>query len=240
MSFTPQTKIGDVVLRKPEAMRVFERLNLDYCCGGHRTMSEVCSKEGLDAVQVIAELEALSDSPQGSNDPEVWASARLTDLIAHIEVRHHTFTREELHRVAPLMEKVLRVHGGHHPELAEISSLFENLMADLLPHLQKEEQILFPYIRNLEEGKGSEACFGSVQGPIAAMQDEHEQAGEILRRLKTLTDDYTAPQDACGSYRSLYMGLQALEVDLHLHIYLESHLLFPRAVELEQGKPALG
>ncbi len=82
-----------------------------------------------------------------------------------------------------------------------------------------------------------DACFGSVQGPIGAMQEEHEQAGEILRSLKALTSDYTPPEDACGSYRSLYMGLQALEEDLHLHIYLESHLLFPRAIALEATIP---
>jgi len=238
MSFTPQTKIGDVVLHMPEAMRVFERLNLDYCCGGHRTMTEVCALAGLDTTQVIAELDTLSRGSQGPSDPGPWATAPLKDLIAHIEAKHHTFTRDELHRVAPLMEKVLRVHGDHHPELAEIARLFGDLMADLIPHLEKEEQILFPYIRNLEAGGSRpDACFGSVQGPISAMQEEHEQAGEILRGLKALSSDYTPPQDACGSYRSLYMGLQALEEDLHLHIYLESHLLFPRAIALEAAVP---
>lgn len=237
MSFTPKTKIGDVVLHLPEAMRTFECLNLDYCCGGHRTLNEVCSKAGLDTFQVIAELATLSGQPQGVTDPEAWSSAPLTDLIAHIEAKHHTFTREELHRVAPLMEKVLRVHGDHHPELAEIASLFDALMADLMPHLEKEEQILFPYIRNLEAGGNRpDACFGSIQGPIGVMQAEHEQAGDLLRSLKALTNDYTPPEDACGSYRSLYMGLQALEEDLHLHIYLESHLLFPRATAMESSR----
>jgi len=236
MSFTPQTKIGDVVLHMPEAMRLFERLNLDYCCGGHRTMDEVCSKAGLSTAQVIVELDTLSGSPQGATDPAAWAAASLTNLIAHIEAKHHTFTREELHRVAPLMEKVLRVHGDHHPELVEISRLFQTLRTDLMPHLEKEEQILFPYLRSLEAGGSQpEACFGSVQGPIGVMQEEHEQAGEILRSLKALTNDHTPPEDACGSFRSLYMGLQALEEDLHLHIYLESHLLFPRAVVMEMA-----
>ncbi len=234
MSFTPQTKIGDVVLHLPEAMRLFKRLNLDYCCGGHRTMDEVCSKAGLRTAQVIAELDTLSASPQGATDPVAWAAASLTELIAHIEAKHHTFTREELQRVAPLMEKVLRVHGDRHPELIEISRLFQTLVADLMPHLEKEEQILFPFIRSMEAGGSQhEACFGSVQGPLGVMQAEHEAAGEILRSLKTLTNDYTPPGDACGSFRSLYMGLQALEEDLHLHIYLESHLLFPRATTME-------
>lgn len=237
MSFTPQTKIGDVVLGMPEAMRIFERLNLDYCCGGHRTMEEVCSKAGLDTAQVIAELGTLSARPQGASDPGVWAAASLTKLIAHIEAKHHTFTRDELHRVTPLMDRVLHVHGDHHPELVEISRLFHTLMADLMPHLEKEEQILFPYIRSLEAGGSQpEACFGGVRGPIGIMQAEHEEAGELLRSLKALTNDYTPPKDACGSFRSLYMGLQALEEDLHLHIYLESHLLFPKATALESSR----
>jgi regulator of cell morphogenesis and NO signaling len=132
------------------------------------------------------------------------------------------------------MEKVLSVHGDHHPELARVAQCFEAMDPDLRPHLEKEEQILFPFVRNLEAGnRATDCCFGTVQNPIGAMQNEHEQVGDILRELRTLTHDYTPPQDACGSYRSLVMGLQNLEEDLHLHIYLESHLLFPRAIELE-------
>ena len=137
------------------------------------------------------------------------------------------------------MAKVLQVHGGHHPELARIAQCFQAMDADLRPHLEKEEQILFPYVRDLEAGIRSSCCFGTVQNPIRAMQNEHEQVGEILRELRNLTNDYTPPEDACGSFRSLYLGLQSLEEDLHLHIYLESHLLFPRAIALESaGAPA--
>jgi len=236
MEFNAQTKIGDVVLEMPEAMRLFEKLDLDYCCGGHRTLDEVCGQAKLNTTEVLGMVESLRDAPRGAEDPAAWASAPLTELIAHIVAKHHTFTREELGRVAPLMERVLRVHGERHPELARIAECFQGLHDDLMPHLEKEEQILFPYIRNLEAGDGSaKACFGTVEDPIGIMQAEHEQAGELLRELKTLTQGHTPPEDACGSFRSLYMGLQALEADLHLHIYLESHLLFPRAIALESG-----
>jgi len=237
MTFTAQTRIGDVVLEMPEAMRLFEQLDLDYCCGGHHPLGKVCEQAGLNVADVIQRLDALRSLPREAVDARRWTEADLTDLIAHIETRHHTFTREELQRMAPLMEKVLKVHGHSHAELGRISECFLALYADLMPHLEKEERILFPYIRGLECGAdGSDACFGTVEGPIGVMQAEHEQAGEILREIKTLTQNHTPPEDACGSYKSLYMGLKALEEDLHLHIYLESHLLFPRAVALESKR----
>ena len=234
MSFNPQNKIGDIVLDLPATMRVFEDLNVDYCCGGHRSLAEACAHAGKDLETVLARLESVGASAPALADPGTWQTASLTGLIAHLEATHHVFTRTELERVAPLMARVLHVHGEHHPELARIAELFAAMRADLLPHLEKEEQILFPFIRTLEAGGEScGSCFGTVQNPIRMMQYEHEQVGEILRELRSLTSDYTPPADACGSYRSLFMGLRSLEEDLHLHIYLESHLLFPRSIALE-------
>ena len=233
MQFDPQTRIGDIVLAFPATMRTFERLNVDYCCGGQRSLADACAHAGASLPEVMARLEEAQPEPLGV-DPGSWQSASLTALIAHIEATHHAFTRSELARVAPLMAKVLQVHGEHHPELARIAQCFAALDSDLKPHLEKEEQILFPFIRGLEAGQAPAACFGSVESPIQAMQSEHEQVGEILRELRDLTRGYTPPEDACGSYRSLLMGLRNLEEDLHLHIYLESHLLFPRAVALEK------
>ena len=236
MSFNPQNKIGDIVLDLPATMRVFEDLNVDYCCGGHRSLAEACAHAGKDLETVLARLESVGASAPALADPGTWQTASLTGLIAHLEATHHVFTRTELERVAPLMARVLHVHGEHHPELARIAELFAAMRADLLPHLEKEEQILFPFIRQLAAGNApADCCFGTVQNPIRAMQHEHEQVGDILRELRTLTRDYTPPADACASYRSLFMGLQNLETDLHLHIYLESHLLFPRAIALEEA-----
>ena len=234
MTFEPQTKIGAIVLAQPATMRVFEALNVDYCCGGHRTLAEACAHAGKDLAEVLVRLENLETPAAGSDDPGRWRDASLSSLIDHLVATHHAFTRAELARVAPLMDKVLKVHGEHHPELARISQCFDAMHQDLLPHLDKEEMILFPFVKQLEGGQTpAGACFGTVQNPIRAMQHEHEQVGDILRDLRDLTRDYTPPEDACGSYRSLYLGLRSLEQDLHLHIYLESHLLFPRAIDLE-------
>jgi len=233
MAFDSQTKIGDIVLDLPATMRVFEALNVDYCCGGHRSLAEACAHAGAPLAEVLARLQGPLD-PDPAPDPKAWQSAPLADLIAHIEATHHAFTRSELARVAPLMAKVLEVHGAHHPELARIAQCFAAMERDLKPHLEKEEQVLFPYVRALEAGRrDAGCCFGTVANPIRAMQNEHEEVGDLLRELRTLTRDYRAPEDACASFRSLYMGLQNLEEDLHLHIYLESHLLFPRAIALE-------
>ena len=235
MTFDARTKIGDIVLEFPATMRLFEELNVDYCCGGHRSLAEACAHAGRELPEVLAKLDGLQAAAPRATDPGIWQTAPLTELIAHIEATHHAFTRSELARVAPLLAKVLQVHGEHHPELARIAQCFEAMDADLKPHLEKEERILFPFVRNLEAGRRSvDCCFGTVQNPIRAMQNEHEQVGDILRELRILTRDYTAPEDACGSFRSLYMGLRNLEEDLHLHIYLESHLLFPRAIALEE------
>jgi len=234
MSFDAQTRIGDIVLEVPATMRIFEGLNIDYCCGGQRTLAAACAHAGRDLEEVQRRLAALQAAAPAPADPKVWQSAPLADLIDHIVATHHAFTRSELARVAPLMERVLKVHGDHHPELARVAQCFEAMACDLQPHLEKEERILFPFVRSLEAGDpAAECCFGTVQNPIRAMQSEHEQVGDILRELRTLTRDFTPPEDACGSYRSLLMGLRNLEEDLHLHIYLESHLLFPRAIELE-------
>jgi len=236
-TITPATRIGDIVLEHPATMRLFERHNIDYCCGGHRTLAEACAHAGRQVSDVLPALEGLKAPAAEPLDPKVLAAGSMTALIAHIESTHHVFTREELNRVAPLMEKVARVHGANHPELARVASLFTALYDDLMPHLQKEEQILFPFIRGLESGAPAcDSCFGSVRGPISVMQSEHEAAGDVLREIRELTKDYTLPDDACGSFRSLYMGLQNLEEDLHLHIYLESHILFPRAAEMETAK----
>ena len=234
MTYDPQTPIGDIALKAPESMRLFETLGLDDCCGGQLPLGAACQKAKRDAQQILADPAALERLPQDGEDPSRFASGSLTDLIAHIEAKHHAFTRQELDRLGPLVARVLGVHGERHPELAEVSRLFKALEADLRPHLEKEERILFPAIRALESGGGaSPSCLRTVLGPIGVMQREHAGAGEVLARLRECTRGYEVPGDGCASFRAVYGGLQALEEDLHRHIFLENQLLFPQAVALE-------
>ena len=151
----------------------------------------------------------------------------------HLESSHHAYLRAELPRLEALLQKVLRAHGENHPELQEVSARFEELAADLIPHLMKEEQILFPFIRQLEAGASGSACFGTVQSPIRVMEAEHEAVGGMLADLRAFTQGYTVPADGCASFQALCDGLRNLEADTHLHIYLENQLLHPRAVAME-------
>jgi regulator of cell morphogenesis and NO signaling len=164
--------------------------------------------------------------------------ASLTALLAHIEATHHAYLRRELPRLEGLLEKVLGAHGENHPELDEVFDLFQALASDLMPHLMKEEQILFPFIRQMEAGQEAKACFGTVQSPIRVMESEHEVVGGLLARLRACTSEYTAPADGCATFRALYLGLQELEADIHLHIYLENQILHPRARMMEAALQA--
>jgi regulator of cell morphogenesis and NO signaling len=221
--------LGDVVARNPAAARVLDRLGLDYCCHGQRTVAGACAEAGLDPVEVAAALDAVE--PGGDTS---WAGLELPALADHIVESHHGYLKDELPLVDGLAEKVLAVHGGGHPELDQVRSLVRALRADLEPHLQKEEQILFPAIHELARGR-REFPFGALSNPIRMMLLEHDSAGELLAVLRTVTGGYAVPADACASYRSLYERLEALEADTHVHIHKENHTLFPAALELAGG-----
>ena len=238
MTLDLDTKVGDLVLAWPQAMRYLEGQGVDYCCGGHRSLREACEVAGRNPEAILAALAALEAPAAGAPSPRSWMDASLTDLLAHIEATHHAFLRTELPRLEALLEKVLAAHGENHPELDEVFDLFQALASDLMPHLMKEEQILFPFIRQMDAGRPAEACFASVQSPIRVMEAEHVAVGDLLIRLKTCTGGYTTPADGCATFRALYDGFRALEEDLHLHIYLENQILHPRAQAMEAAVQA--
>ena len=228
-----QTKLGDLVLERPETMRYFEGLGLDYCCGGHRSLGEACASAGLEPGTVLQGLDGLAAPSPETPSLQAWTQATLAALIGHIVPTHHDYLRRELPRLKGLLDKVQAAHGARHPELARVGEIFAALHADLLPHLMKEEQILFPFIIQMEQGRTGSACFGSVQSPIRVMEMEHEAVGALLAELRQLTGAYTAPADGCATFRALYLGLDELERDLHLHITLENQILHPRARAME-------
>ena len=233
-----QTKLGELVLERPEAMRYFEGLGLDYCCGGHRSLGEACATAGLQSEAVLAGLASLEAPAAGTPSLQAWTQASLQALIAHIVPTHHDYLRTELPRLERLLDKVLAAHGGRHPELGRVGEIFAALHADLIPHLMKEEQILFPFILQMEQGRTGSACFGSVQSPIRVMEMEHEAVGALLAELRQLTGAYAPPADGCATFRALYLGLEEMERDLHLHITLENQILHPRARALEAALQA--
>lgn len=239
MILSSDRTVRDVVLELPQATRVFEKLKIDYCCGGDRPLGEACATAGVEVANLERMLEEVGQAPgNGSLD---FAKATLGALVGHILDKHHVYTKEEMARLEPLIEKVISAHGENHPELRGIGGLFQQLCADLKPHMFKEEQILFPYILEMEKASLQNRPapfppFGTVKNPVRMMMMEHETVGDLLRELRALSSNYTVPSDGCISYQTLYQALEAFEKDPHQHIHLENNILFPRAIELEGSR----
>jgi regulator of cell morphogenesis and NO signaling len=238
MSINATSIVRDLAIEVPGATRVFEKLGIDYCCGGAKPLREACSTAGVAVDDVVHSLEQAAVAPTERNEDHDWRDEPLTALVAYILDTHHVFDREELGRIEPLLAKVVSVYLQSHPELVEIQRVFIALKQDLLNHMLKEEQVLFPYIIELQEAADRRApkpfpFFGTVSNPVRMMLTEHDMAGDMLRSIRELSSNFTVPADACVSYRTLYEALEGLERDLHKHIHLENNLLFPRAVEME-------
>ena len=234
---TAETTVREIALDQPASIRVFERLGIDYCCGGRKPLAQACAERSLDLQSVLAALESTGASKDASTD---WATAPLESLCEHIVTTHHEYVRREIPRLGQFATKVVARHGGDRAELPQIEQLIKTAGDELLEHLGKEEAMLFPYITNLERnlatcGPRSLGCFGAVRNPIRVMMAEHDAAGEILARIRALSHDYTPPEGACPTYRGFYQGLAEFESDLHRHVHLENNVLFPRAIEMEES-----
>jgi len=241
MTLDSNKTVRELAVEVPSATRVFEKLGIDYCCGGGKKLNEACDQAKLAVDQVLRDLEQAEKARQARQESATdWNSEPLADVIAHIVKKHHAYVQSEIPRLSHLAKKVSSKHGPSHPETVKVDELFEALANELTMHLMKEEQILFPYVIRMEESKLESApvipsCFGTVQNPIQMMVMEHDNAGEVLRELRAATTDYKLPEDACTSYRTLYTGLLEFEADLHQHIHLENNILFPRAIAMEKG-----
>ncbi|MCH7798024.1 MAG: iron-sulfur cluster repair di-iron protein [Planctomycetes bacterium] len=218
---TPETTVGEIAVDHPLATRVFARHNIDFCCGGGKPLAEVCSRLDLDTELVLKEIQ---DELAESGEPQRrWDEAPLEDLIEHILTAYHRPLHEELPRLEAMIRKVQSVHGEKDPErFAELLTVYLALKTELQEHMMKEEQVLFPMIR---QGRGAMA-----NDPVSVMMHEHDSAGRALRRVRELTDDYQPPEEACTTWRALWHGLAALETEMHEHIHLENNILFPRAL----------
>jgi regulator of cell morphogenesis and NO signaling len=236
MSLDPMKTVREVAVALPNATRVFEKTKIDYCCGGEQLLGAACAKAGIDLETLNRMLETM---PEPVRDSTVnFQSFSAAELITYILDTHHVYARNEMERLGALVEKVVGAHGANHSELLDIRDLLQQLCAELKGHMYKEEQILFPFIVQLEQSVLQHrplpfAPFGKVNNPIRMMMLEHENAGEILREWRKLSSDYKAPDDACVSYKTFYQALEAFEQDLHQHIHLENNVLFPKAAKLE-------
>ncbi|WP_395145891.1 iron-sulfur cluster repair di-iron protein [Armatimonas sp.] len=227
--------LGELVVENPARSRVLEKFELDYCCGGKATLRDACTRKELCIESVLREIHACDQSKNQSElDP---TNMPLTELANHIEQTHHAYLHTELPRLSILLDKVVAAHGKHVPYLAELQTLFTDFRVDLEQHMAKEEMMLFPWIRRNEAAPSIEAHTTGLAEPIAVMETEHEAAGDALVQFRALTGGYITPPQACGTFRALLDGLATLEWDMHQHVHLENHLLFPRALARQGVKP---
>ncbi|MBX7053952.1 MAG: iron-sulfur cluster repair di-iron protein [Pyrinomonadaceae bacterium] len=230
--------VREIALEMPLTTRVFEEFRIDYCCHGDTPFDDACKNAGATPEMVLQKIDGVLVG-SASSDQESFSKMDLSDLVDHILDKHHVYTRDEMSHLTPLMAKVASRHGNHSPYLLELKDLFQALCDDLGPHMVKEEMVLFPYIQKLEHSHSNHLNvefppFGTVQHPVYMMNIEHEEVGEILAKMREVTNEYTLPAEACPSFTALYHRLGEFERDLHQHIHLENNLLFPRAIELEE------
>jgi len=239
MTLTTTKTVRDYAIETPQTIPVFEKLGIDFCCGGNRPLEEACAAAHLNVDEVLKSLEKALAEPVRPSDREL-RSGSLAELMSHIVNTHHVYVRTQIPEILKLAEKVYSKHGANHPELETIRNVFRGLGDELMSHLMKEENILFPYVERMEEAviQGDPILpppFGTVANPVRMMEYEHDNAGIALKSLRETSHGYTAPADACVSFQALYTALENFEKDLHQHIHLENNVLFPRATELERG-----
>ncbi len=231
-----QTSVGELVKERPSRARIFELNKIDYCCGGKLPLSVACANQGLDAEVILSALQAADLAADARDDAAVVDAdaMTLTELADHIEQTHHAFVRSELPRLDQMTGRVHQVHGSKDARLGDIRRAFVAIREELTSHMMKEEEILFPMIRQMESGEAgvAEHC-GSISNPIRMMEAEHEYAGDALKVMSGASDGYTPPEWACNTYRAMLDGLQVFEKDLHQHIHKENNVLFPKAIALE-------
>lgn len=237
MNILEDTIVKDVVKKNFKTAKVFQAHNIDYCCGGNKAITDACKEKGVSQDQLISQLNNILS--QTDADTEYINNLSLAELSDHIVKKHHAYVRDHIPFLEKNLEKIVRVHGSNHPELAEIQRLFHISAGELTMHMQKEELMLFPYIKRLETAKNSnseipKAPFGSVANPINMMMADHENEGGRFSEISNLSGNYAPPDDACTTYEVTFKHLQEFEQDLHRHIHLENNILFPEALAMEQ------
>lgn len=218
---TQSATVAAIVLEHPACARVFMKHRIDFCCGGEVSVEQACAARGLDAEAIRGELEAAIRERGSSRiaDPRAVPTAAL---ISYIVEKHHAYLRGAFPTVLALAAKVARVHGAREPKLRTLSAAVEELAGALAPHLDHEEQVLFPALLS---------CDGEAPGAAAGLTDmvaEHREVGAILDRIQEASDDFQVPEWACNSYRTLFRELQAMDADVREHVHLENHALLPR------------
>ncbi len=236
MNITAESKVGEIVRYNFSTARVFESHQIDFCCGGNISLSEAAQNKGINAEKLLQEV----SSHLGEKDEATLMieSLSLTGLADYITRKHHSYVNETVPFLQQKLQKLCDVHGQNHPELFEVNESFNEAAGNLAAHMKKEELILFPYIRKMEQyiynGESSPADVDKAAREISEMEQEHQAEGDRFMKISEITGNYKVPADGCSTYEVTYKTLQEFENDLHRHIHLENNILFPKTLEMER------
>lgn len=221
--------LGDIVTKDFRSASVLSQAGLDFCCGGSKTLDAACREKGIRPEDIIGELALLEKEPliPGRNFNE-WQLGFLCDYIVNT---HHAYLKKTLPDLLFYTQKITDVHGERHPELKDVAELFAKINSELVPHLDREETVLFPAIREAVKTK-SQAAVNTIASEIARMHGEHESAGGAMDQINQVTGNYQVPADSCNTYKVTYRLLKEFEDDLHIHVHLENNILFPKSLKL--------
>lgn len=223
---TLQTQVSDIVTAIPQSADLFRALRIDFCCGGKIPLEEAAAKRKLDTGAVLEQVKTLETKMAEYHESRP-GDLTEPELIDYIQNKHHAFLREELPALTPYVTKLARVHGERHPELLRVQEIFTDLKNELLEHTEDEDQNVFPKILKFVAQPDAEAS-AQLKPHVSELEQEHEQAGDLLKELREITSDFELPADACGTYRLVYQRLALLEKDTFEHIHLENNVLFER------------
>ncbi|MCC5942794.1 MAG: iron-sulfur cluster repair di-iron protein [Balneolaceae bacterium] len=232
---SPEITVGEIVAMNYNAAGVFRQYGLNFCCGGGISLKEACEKGNVYLDDVLIQLKQLERSGTGIN--ENFLAWDIPYLIAHIEETHHRFVRQKIEEISAYAQKVAGVHGERHPENIDIDRTFNELAIEMMDHMQAEENTVFPLIETIaaKRKKGepvSEEEILKLKKELAEMEDDHDGAGNLMKKLRELSHNFTPPADACATYQILYKNLEGFEKDLHKHVHLENNILFKKAEDL--------
>jgi regulator of cell morphogenesis and NO signaling len=228
--------LAQIVNSNHRAASVFEKYHLDFCCKGKRSLEQACTEQQLIVTEITDELENLFSNENDTSSID-FEKMNLTQLCDYIVQTHHDYVKKEMPQIYAYLHKVSSKHGERHPELYKIFQTFAVVKEEMEGHMKKEELVLFPRIKELQKLADNEKAqpqlnIGYLQFPIAAMEQEHDHAGNLLNDIRVFSNDYTPPQDACTTYRLCFAALKVFEMDLHQHVHLENNILFPKAIEI--------
>ena len=227
-----QQTLKSIALEHHEVIPVLEKYSLDFCCRGGKTLTEVCLEKDLDISSLIEEMQQAA--PVKAQMP--FTEMNAEQLISFILIHHHFYVKNSITTIYNHIEKVVTKHGDKYPNMQQVLQLFTAVREELLPHMQKEEMILFPRIKELvtsvENNDQQVFAPGFIDGPVLVMETEHDNAGQLMFAIRDLTNHYTAPETACTTHKVCLEELKAFEEDLHQHVHIENNILFPMAKKM--------